>query len=390
MSLDRHFSDRAQRMHPLAIRDILRRGASPDIIPFIAGQPVPALFPTKAIGYQANHVFETLGPDSLQYGRSEGYEPLREWVASQTNHVNPNNVVIISGSQQALDLAGKLFIMPGDKIVVAAPTYAGAIGTFQVYGAEFLGVQCDNEGMLPDALEQALQQEPRLIYCIPNFMNPTGVDMSLARRQQVVELATKYDVPILEDDPYGALRFEGARKPCLYELAPEQVLYASTFSKTLAPGLRLAWLVVPDWAQEKVVMAKQTADLQTASYTQRFIHQLLEDDFLDRQISQLCGYYRQQRNWMLDAMARHFPAEVRYAKPTGGMFIWCELPAHVNTTTLLEKALAQNVAYMPGGSFYTDGSGQNTLRLSFTLATKEQMKTGIKTLGSLFGEAIDS
>ena len=388
MSLTRHFSDRAQRMQPLAIRDILRRGARPDVIPFIAGQPVPALFPTKAIGYQANHVFETLGPNALQYGRSEGYEPLREWVASQTAHVDPNNVVIISGSQQALDLAGKLFIMPGDKVIVAAPTYAGALGTFQAYGAEFLSIPCDNEGMLPDALEHALQQESRLIYCIPNFMNPTGVDMSLERRQQVVELAAKYDVPILEDDPYGALRFEGERKPCLYELAPNQVLYASTFSKTLAPGLRLAWLIAPDWAQEKVVMAKQTADLQSASYTQRFIHQLLEDDFLDHHIKQLCAYYRQQRDWMLDVMIRHFPNDIRYAKPAGGMFIWCELPPHINTTELLEKALAQNVAYMPGGSFFADGSGQNTLRLSFTLATKEQIETGIETLGRIFGRAI--
>lgn len=386
MTLSRHFSDRAQRMKPLAIRDILRRGAGPNIIPFIAGQPVPHLFPASAIGYRANQVAETA--DSLQYASTEGYQPLREWLAYQTTGVPANNILIISGSQQALELAGKLFIMPGDKIAVAAPTYAGAIGTFQVYGADLIGVACDDEGMLPAALEAALQQSPKLLYCIPNFMNPTGVDMSLARRQQVVELAEKYGVIIIEDDPYGALRFEGESQPNLFELAPQQVIYASTFSKTVAPGLRLAWIIAPDWAWDKLVMAKQTADLQSASYTQQVIHALLEDGLLPPQIDRLCTYYRQQRDWMLAAMARHFPHEVRYAKPKGGMFIWCELPQHINTTTLLEEALAQNVAYMPGAPFYADGSGQNTLRLSFTLASETEIEEGIARLGNIFKGAL--
>ncbi|MCB0013161.1 MAG: PLP-dependent aminotransferase family protein [Anaerolineales bacterium] len=387
MSMERHFSDRARRMQPLAIRDILQRGNRPGVIPFIAGQPVPELFPMAAIGYQAGQIFATMGPDALQYGNSQGYESLLSWVAER-HGVKTDNVLIISGSQQALDLAGKLFIMPGDKVVIAAPTYAGALGTFAVYGAEFLTVPCDEEGMLPDALAAAMAQEPRLVYAIPNYMNPTGINMSLARRRQLASLAQQYDVPILEDDPYGELRFEGERLPNLLELAPEHVIYASTFSKIMAPGLRLAWVIAPDWAFGKLLTAKQTTDLQSATYTQRLLAEVLEDDFLEQQIGQLRAYYRSQRDMMISAIEREFPAEVKFTRPTGGMFVWCELPAHLDATALLEVALNDDVAYMPGAAFYHDGSGRNTLRLSFTLANEAEINQGIATLGRIFRDAI--
>lgn len=383
MNLERHFSDRAGRMTPLAIRDILRRGSDPDVIPFIAGQPVPGLFPLRALGQLANQLQDV---EALQYGSSEGKRPLRDRIAARIPAASGERTLIISGSQQALDLTAKLFIMPGDKVAVAEPTYAGAISTFQVYGAQLLGVACDGEGMIPAALAQALAQGAKLIYAIPNFMNPTGVDMSLARRQAVVELARAYDVVVLEDDPYGALRFDGEPKPNLLELAPERVIYASTFSKTLAPGLRLAWLVAPDWAWEKLVIGKQTADLQSPTYLQQLVYELLEDDFLDGQIRQLCGYYRQQRDWLLAAMDAHFPAGARYGRPAGGMFVWCELPPHLNATALLEEALAQKVAYMPGAAFYPNGGGDHTLRLSFTLATAAQMEEGAARLGGILGK----
>ena len=383
MNLERHFSDRARRMSPLAIRDILRRGDQPDIIPFIAGQPVPGLFPLRPLGQLANQLQDV---EALQYGNSEGKRPLRDRIAERIPGASGERTLIISGSQQALDLTAKLFIMPGDKVAVAEPTYSGAISTFQVYGAQLLGVACDDEGMVLEALEQALAQGAKLIYAIPNFMNPTGVDMSLARRQAVVALARQYNVVVLEDDPYGALRFDGEPKPNLLELAPERVIYASTFSKTLAPGLRLAWLVAPDWAWEKLVIGKQTADLQSPTYLQQLVYDLLEDDFLERQISQLCAYYRQQRDWLLAAMDAHFPAGARYGRPAGGMFVWCELPPHLNATALLEEALAQKVAYMPGAAFYPNGGGDHTLRLSFTLATAAQMEVGAARLGRIFGK----
>lgn len=390
MSLEDNFSKRASRMQPLAIRDILKQGSRPGMIPFIAGQPVPELFPTQAIGYQANQVFETLGPESLQYGDSQGYAPLREWAASYTKVSGPENVLIISGSQQALDLTAKLFVDEGDKVVVAAPTYSGALSTYSVYGAEYLSVACDAEGMLPDALEAAMKQKPSLLYCVPNFMNPTGVYMSLARRKNLVELAQKYGVPIIEDDPYGELRFEGERLPNLVELAPEHVMYASTFSKTIAPGLRLAWIVAPDWVIGKLITAKQTSDMQSASYSQRFLAEVLEDDFMDRQILKLRSYYVKQRDMMMAALDREFPKEVSYARPSGGMFVWCELPEQLSATALLEKAIEQNVAYMPGSAFYPDGAGHHTFRLSFTLANQEQMDEGIATLGRLIKEALEA
>ena len=390
MGLERHFSDRAKRMEPLAIRDILKRGNRPGVIPFIAGQPVPALFPTKEIGYQANEIFNSFGPEALQYGASQGYEPLRQWVADRYGTHSPDNVLIISGSQQALDLSAKLFVMPDDKVIVAAPTYSGALSTYVQYGAQFVPIPCDNEGMLPGPLEAAMADDPRLVYCVPNFMNPTGVNMSLARRQQLATLAKQYDVPILEDDPYGELRFEGERLPNLVELAPEHVLYASTFSKIMAPGLRLAWVLAGDWVIEKLITAKQTSDMQSASYTQRFLVEVLEDDFIDRQIVKLRAYYRGQRDTMVAALRREFPAEVTFESPAGGMFVWCQLPDYLDATQLLEKALDQDVAYMPGAAFFHDGSGQNFMRLSFTLANEADTNRGIATLGNIIKEAIAS
>ena len=387
-SLVRHFSDRAQRMQPLAIRNILKQASQPDIIPFIAGQPEPSLFPAKAIGHQANQILETMGPEALQYGNSQGYEPLRHWIANRSKGVDTAQVLIVSGSQQALDLTAKLFVNPGDKVVVAAPTYAGALGTYAIYGCDYLAVPCDDEGMLPDALESAMRQHPRLIYAIPNYMNPTGVCMSLSRRQHLAQLAQKFDIPIIEDDPYGELRFEGERLPNLVELAPEHVIYASTFSKIVAPGLRLAWMIAPDWVMEKLITAKQTSDMQSATYTQRFMTELLEDDFIERHIRQLCAHYRNQRDLMVSAIEREFPSEVSFTRPSGGMFVWCELPENLDSGALLEKALDRKVAYMPGAAFYTNNKGHHTLRLSFTLANEAQINSGIAILGDIFKNEI--
>ncbi|MCB0109503.1 MAG: PLP-dependent aminotransferase family protein [Caldilineaceae bacterium] len=388
MNLERHFSDRAQRMQPLAIRDALRSASRPDIIPFIAGQPAPDLFPAKAIGYQASQILETKSAAALQYGDSQGYAPLRQWVANRYPQTSPEQILTISGSQQALDLTAKLFVNPNDKVIVAAPTYAGALSTYQIYGAEYLPVPCDGEGMLPGPLEAAMQQNPRLVYAIPNFMNPTGVCMSLARRQHLAALAQQYDVVIVEDDPYGELRFEGERLPNLFELAPNHVLYAGSFSKILAPGLRMGWMIAPAWAKEKLMIAKQTADLQSPTYLQYVLAELLEDDFIEQQFARLRDYYRKRRDLMMAALTREFPSEAAFACPTGGMFIWCELPAHVNATELLPQAIERKVAYMPGAAFFSDGSGHHTLRLSYTLADEAQINQGIKILGELFKEAI--
>ena len=383
MTLSHHFSTRAQHLKPNAIRSIARRAAAPEIIRFTAGNPSPTILPVAAIEPYMTAVLDKYGSDALQYGMTEGFIPLRELIASRTPHTNPEDVLAISGSQQAIDLTCKLFLDPGDKVVVAAPTYTGALSTFRMYGAEFVNVACDHDGMLPEALEAALQQAPTLIYCIPNFMNPTGVDMNLARRQAVVDLARHYNVPILEDDPYGELRFVGSPQPTLYELAPEQVIYAGSYSKVLAPGLRLGWLLAKPELMFPLVNAKQTSDLQSPTFTQMLVYEVMVGGFLAEQIDRLRRFYHQQRNHLLEAVNQHFPDEVRYQPPAGGFFVWCELPAHVNATVLLEAALPAGVAYVPGRPFFADDEGHNTFRLSYSSVSVDDMAEGVARLAKV-------
>ena len=388
MGISHQFSERVQFLKLGAIRAIGKRATGPDFISFVAGQPAPAMFPTEAIKAQSTQVLEKYGPQALQYGPTEGFLPLREIIAEGMPAANAEDVLIISGSQQAIDLAGKLFLDPGDKLVLAAPTYSGALSTFNTYGVEYLGVTCDQEGMLPEALEAALRQSPQLIYCIPNFMNPTGVDMSLDRRRTVVELAQKYGVPILEDDPYGALRFEGEPLPSLFELAPKQVMYAGTYSKILVPGLRLAWIVAKPEIMQPLIVAKQTTDLQSATFTQRLVYELSQNDFMTEQIDRTRAYYHQQRNHMLEAVDYYFPQEVTYTPPAGGLFLWCELPEELDTTIILEEAIKEKVAYMPGTYFFPNGGGQNTLRLSYSVTPKVDIGVGIKKLSEVFSQTL--
>ena len=380
MTLSHHFSTRAQYLKPNAIRAIGRRAAAPEIIRFTAGNPSWSILPVEAIGEYTAVVLEKYGADALQYGMTEGFVPLRDCIAAQTPHTDPADVLLISGSQQAIDLTCKLFLDPGDKVVVAAPTYTGALSTFRMYGAEFVNVACDYEGMLPDALEAALQQSPTLIYCIPNFMNPTGVDMSRERRQAVVDLARRYKVPILEDDPYGELRFVGSPQPTLYELAPEQVIYAGSYSKILAPGLRLGWLLAKKELMFPLVNAKQTSDLQSPTFTQMLVYEVMADGFLAERIDRLRRFYHQRRNHLLEAVNQYFPEAVRYQAPAGGFFLWCELPTQVDATAMVEAALAAGVAYVPGRPFFAHDEGHHTLRLSYSSVPMEDMAEGAERL----------
>ncbi|MEM7533547.1 MAG: PLP-dependent aminotransferase family protein [Chloroflexota bacterium] len=395
MSLSKHFSQRTVRMHPPVIRKIAQM-IQPDTISFGAGNPPASVFPVDEIYAKTGEILEKFGGRTMQYADTRGLPALRQWIANQTSSalsgpINSDRVTIISGSQQAIDLVGKLFVDEGDKVIVPAPTYASTLTTLNVYGADYIGVPCDEYGMLPDALEEACQQSPTLLYCIPNFSNPTGVYMSLERRQNIVKLAEKYDIPIFEDDPYGYLRFEGEALPNLYELAPDRVIYAGSFSKIVAPGFRIAWVVTPAEITAKMVIAKQGTDLQSAYYTQFLLHELVSDGFIEPRIEQLRTYYHNQCNLMLGAMKRHFPTEIVYHKPQGGMFIWCELPAHLDATELLKPCFEEKVAYVPGAGFYPDNSpllAKNTLRLSFSLATAEEIEVGIERLGRVFARAI--
>jgi 2-aminoadipate transaminase len=385
MDFSTHFARRVAGMKPSALREILKLTQTSKVVSFAGGLPAPNLFPKERIAQAAQKVLNEQPSAALQYGTSEGYTPLREWVA-QGMKVSTGQVQIVSGSQQGLDIIAKIFLDAGDKVVVAEPTYLGALRTFDVYEAQYLSVLCDDEGMLPEALEAALKQNPKLIYAIPNFDNPTGISMSLERRQHLVTLARKYGVPIYEDNPYGELRFEGVELPNLYELAPDLVIYGGTFSKIMVPGFRLGWIVAQSEVIDACVRAKQAADLHTATFTQMIAHEVTKDNFMDQQILKVRAYYQQQRNLMISAIEKNFPEDAHFTRPSGGMFLWVTLPKGNDTLKLLEQAVKRGVAYVPGEPFYANGGGLNTLRLSYSVATAEQVEKGIASLGELLRE----
>jgi 2-aminoadipate transaminase len=385
MDFSTHFARRVTGMKPSALREILKLTQKSNVVSFAGGLPAPNLFPQERIAEATQKVIKEQARQAFQYGTSEGYAPLREWVAEDLK-VSPENVQIVSGSQQGLDTIAKIFLDPGDKVVVAEPTYLGALRTFDVYEASYLSVACDDQGMLADSLKEALKKNPKLIYVIPNFDNPSGISMSLERRQKLVELARNYGVPIYEDNPYGELRFEGPELPNLFSLAPDIVIYGGTFSKTMVPGFRLGWIVAGPDVIKACVMAKQAADLHTATFTQMIAYEVTRDNFMDTQIAKVREYYRQQRNLMIDAIEKNFPEDVAFTRPSGGMFLWVALPKECNTLELLKDAVNRGVAYVPGEPFYANGGGLNTLRLSYSIATAEQVEKGMASLGELLRE----
>ncbi len=388
MSITEKFSQRAGWIKSASIRLVNERIAGLNAISFTAGKPAPHLFPVELAYEQTGNMLEKYGGDAMQYSPTQGFLPLREWIAKRTPPAKAENIQMAAGSQQAIDLTGKLFVDPGDLVVVSDPTYTTAINTLSMYGAKYIGIPCDNAGMLTEKVEQALQQSPKLIYCTPNFMNPSGVSMSLERRQQLAALAQAYDTPILEDDPYGALRFEGEHLPNLYELAPQHVIYAGTFSKVIAPGFRLGWIAANQSVLKKLTQTKQSSDLQVSTYVQMLVCEMLETGFYDAQVAKARNYYHRQRDSMLTAMQRHFPPQVQYESPAGGMFFWASLPEGMDAGKVLEAAIDAKVAYVPGQSFYANGEGKNTMRLSFSVSTEEEIKEGIKRLGDVFRREI--
>ena len=334
--------------------------------------------------------------EALQYGITEGYLPLRDFLAKKTVREGvtaaADNVMITSGSQQALDLIGRVLINPGDRILVESPTYLGALQAWSAYGAEYIAVPADEDGMQTDLLEEALRAGPKLIYVLPNFQNPTGVTLSLDRRKRLIELADKYGVPIVEDDPYGSLRFEGEHIPSVVTLDAQMrgmcsgcytgnVIYLSTFSKILAPGLRLAWAVAPPDVIFHMAQAKQGADLHTATFTQMVAYQVAYDGFLDRHLDVIRRVYHERRDLMLESMQSTFPAGVRWTRPLGGLFLWVTLHEYMNATQILSAAVENKVAFVPGTPFFPAGGGENTLRMNYSNATNDGIREGMARLG---------
>ena len=397
------FAQRTQGMRRSEVRELLKVTEHPDVISFGGGLPAPEVFPIARCEEACGKVLREHGAQALQYSATEGYRPLREMIVRHTlrygTEVGPDNILITSGSQQALDLIGKVFLNPGDHILVEHPTYLGAIQAWSAYQAQFIPVPIDDDGVRPDLLEAALRAGPKFIYSLPNFQNPTGVTLSLERRRKLVELADHYGVPILEDDPYGQLRYEGDHVPPIVALDAQyrshdgapysgNVIYLSTFSKTLAPGLRLGWIVGSHEVIDRLVQAKQGTDLHTSTFTQMVAYEVARDGFLDRHVRTIRRVYRERRDTMLAAMAEWFPPAITWTRPQGGLFLWVRMPENMDAAEALQEALPEKVVFLPGGAFFVDGSGRNTARFNFSNACPDRIREGIKRIGGVLRRMI--
>jgi 2-aminoadipate transaminase len=377
------FASRMTKMKSSAVREILKVTERPDIISFAGGLPAPELFPIDAIAQAHADIFQDQGMAALQYSTTEGWRPLREWIAERMKmrdvDAHSDRIMITNGSQQGIDLVAKVLLEAGDQVVVEDPCYLAALQSFSGFEASFIGIESDDEGMRIDQLERALQEaRPKLIYLVADFQNPKGTTLSIERRKQLIELAYLHQVPILEDDPYGELRFRGVRPPLLAALDEQElVIYISTFSKTLSPGMRIGWISAPEEIYQTLVIAKQAADLHTSTVEQRAAARTLETFDFERHIARLCAVYGERCNVMLNALNTHFPPGTRWTIPEGGLFLWVELPEHISGDELLEDALESNVAFVPGSPFFVKDVRHNFLRLNFSNRPPEIIEQGI-------------
>lgn len=388
------FAKRMESLTVSAIREILKVTANPEIISFAGGLPAPELFPIEEMKHVALEVLTEGGTEALQYSMTEGFMPLRQQIAHRMNSklstdLTYENIQIISGSQQGLDLSGKLFIDESDVILCESPTYLAAISAFKAYGPKFIEVPTDDHGMIISELEKimATTAKIKLIYVIPDFQNPTGRTWSLERRQQFMELVNRYEIPVIEDNPYGELRFEGEQLPVLKSMDSKGlVIFFSTFSKIFCPGLRVGWIAADKKFLEKYTLLKQGTDLHTSSISQREISKFIELYDLDQNVEKIKNVYKRRRDVMVEAMKAEFPPEVSYTYPEGGLFLWVELPSHIKAEKLLLTCLSHKVAFVPGDSFFPNGGVENTLRLNYSNMPEERIIEGIKRLGKVIRE----
>lgn len=384
---DAKLAARAVKMTSSVIRELLKLTEKPDVISFAGGLPAAELFPIREFREACEYVLTTNGGKALQYGATEGYTPLREYLSEKMQKygvpAEVENIIITNGSQQALDLIGRIFLDKGDVVITERPTYLGALQAWRAYEPQFATVPLDYDGMCVDILEPVLkahQGKVKFIYVLPNFHNPAGTTLPLERRIELVRLAAKYGVPIIEDDPYGELRFEGEDITPIETLHKENVIYLSTFSKTLAPGIRIGWVTAPSKIISKLVQAKQGADLHTGVFVQMVAHDICSRGLLRTHVKKVREAYLERRDAMLQAMEEHFPSGVTWTRPQGGLFLWVCLPEQINTTEFLKTALEEKVAYVPGSAFFPEEGGHNTMRLNFSYCRPEIIREGIQRL----------
>ncbi|WP_293748400.1 PLP-dependent aminotransferase family protein [Limnohabitans sp. Rim8] len=387
---------RAEKMNPSVICEILKVTEKPGIISFAGGLPSPLTFPIDAMREASERVLRDNGKAALQYAASEGYAPLREWVAQdllkQGMKVSPDQVLITTGSQQGLDLVAKILIDAGSRILVETPTYLGALQAFTPMEPIAVGVNSDDHGVDATDLRSKVgtgTDKARFVYLLPNFQNPTGRTMTEERRAAVAQVAVECGLPIIEDNPYGDLWFDAPPAPSLSARHPEGSVYLGSFSKILAPGLRLGYLVAPKALYPKLLQAKQAADLHTPSFNQRVVAEVLKDGFIERHVPTIRALYKQQCEAMLAALDREMAGlGLAWNRPVGGMFLWVQLPQGLKAVPLLDKAVEKGVAFVPGSAFYAEGASENNLRLSFVTATVDQINTGMAALAAAIRESM--
>jgi 2-aminoadipate transaminase len=390
MDWTERLTPRARALRRSAVRELLKVTTRPEIISLAGGLPAPELFPVDAVRAATEAVLTRRGSRALQYGETEGVAELRERVAAEVSgpggaRWTREHVVITSGAQQALDLLGRVLVDEGDRVLVENPTYLALLSAWGSHGARFLGLPGDADGLCVDALPAPGTRPAKLLYTIPNFQNPQGTTLAPERRPELVRWARAAGVGVVEDDPYGELWYDREPGPSLFATEGDggNVIRCGTFSKVLAPGLRVGWVVGSEAVVERLVLAKQAADLHSGTLNQWVALELLENGTLEAQRPRLRAEYRRRRDAMLDALERHFPAEARWTRPAGGMFVFVTLPEGRDAATLLPRALEQGVAFVPGESFHVDGGGRNTLRLNFTNADPGRIEEGIRRLGTV-------
>ncbi len=394
------FAKRTRHMRSSAMRDLMEITARPDVISLAGGLPDTSSFPPETFAAITARIGRHSCASALQYGPTEGSAQTKECIvevmAAEGMRVDAADIVVTTGGQQVIDLVTKTLIDPGDVVICEAPTYPGAVPTFSSYEADVIQIEMDSDGMRVDLLEETLAQldlegrRPKFIYTVPTFQNPAGVTLSAPRRSRLVEIARERELLVLEDNPYGLLRYEGEPLPPLHALdGGEYVIYLGTFSKILSPGIRLGWVTAPGPVLSKIKLGKQAADLCSSSLTQQFVEGYFEEGRWRSYVQDLCGVYRQRRDAMLDALAEFFPREAEWTQPSGGLFIWATLPDFIDTGDLLAKALREErVAFVPGSAAYVDGRGGSSMRLNFSGADVDGIVEGVRRIGKVVNEQI--
>lgn len=393
---DDRYAARMEQVRSSAVRDLFAAASRSDVISFAGGMPAVATVPLGDVAHSARDAIRHSGAQALQYGSSEGRPDLRvfvsELMAETGCRVQPSDVVLTTGGQQALDLLAKIMIDPGDIVITEGPTYVGALQAFSAYEPEVHCIPMDDDGMRVDLLEEALARiaprRPKFIYTIPNFQNPAGVTLTPGRRRQLLEIARAHDIPVVEDDPYGRLRFEGGHVKPLRAL-DDEVIYVSTFSKIFAPGLRLGWITAPRPILAKFVLAKQAADLCGSAFAQVVAEEYFGHTKWRRTLKALTRTYHERRDAMLSALEEHFPEEARWTKPQGGFFVWVEMPRFLDCKALLAEAVDRGVAFVPGDAFFPDGSGRNCMRLNFSFPSPDSIREGVERLANVLEDRLE-